>query len=322
MRLVIILLLLSFGTSNLLGLRSAALSNGFLRQNGLAVPSISATRRSQLVLLRGGKSPKSKSSTKRKKVLKESSIKDIPSDDIDFEENFGKDKQIIRSQNYIFTVVKQFFTRTPPITLFYLTTSITITCLSFFLNQNRWPSVLSFSWKDILLHFHFWKLFTGFFYLGSMDIFYPLTLQFIYQNMAQLEKLFCKNPEEFLFLILFGCTSLIGVYSVFGLPTNMLGHNLGSYLLYLWSKFFEGMDVNFMDLFVIKSEVLPFFFCLQSLLLEQQIPYGDLIGIFVGFVYYLLKQRGLIFIPSGFKNLFQMKFLKGRYEKLKEEFEV
>jgi Derlin-2/3 len=110
---------------------------------------------------------------------------------------------------------------------------------------------------------------------------------------------------------------------VLGLPMGMLGHNLGSFLLYLWSKYFEGMDVNFMDILILKSEFLPYFFCLQSLLLERQFPYGDLIGILVGYFYYLLKERGYLQSPTFLKAFFaKNRFFSQRYAKLKDDFEL
>jgi hypothetical protein len=211
--------------------------------------------------------------------------------------------------------------RTPPITLGYLFTSVTVTVLAFFFNSNQWPSFLSFSWKSILKG-QLWRLISGFFFLGPLDIFYPLTLQFIWQNMSQLEKLSYKEPEEFVTLLLFGCFSLVLVYSLIGLPMTFLGHNLGAYLLYIWSKLFEGMDVNFMDLFVLKSELLPYFFCLQSLLLEQQIPYGDIIGIIIGYLYSMFRQRNLLNAPSFFNSFFRQNlFLRKQYEKFRDDFE-
>mmetsp|Transcript_23061 Transcript_23061/g.25266 ORF Transcript_23061/g.25266 Transcript_23061/m.25266 type:complete len:330 (-) Transcript_23061:28-1017(-) len=220
-------------------------------------------------------------------------------------------------------ILKRTWDRTPPITLAYLIASISLTTYAFCFNQNRWPSILHFNWTDVLLKWHFWKLITGFLFLGPFDLFYPLTLQFIWQNMSQLEKLFYKTPEEFFFLLLFGGTMLILFYTILGLPMTMLGHNLGSYLLYIWSKLFEGMDVNFMDIFVLKSELLPYFFCLQSILLEQQFPTGDLLGIVIGYLYYLLKQKNRIWIPEAVKSFFRSSpFLQSKYSKFKDDFEL
>jgi hypothetical protein len=218
--------------------------------------------------------------------------------------------------------VAKIVSRTPPVTLTYLFISLAVTVLAFFFNSNQWPSSLSFNWNSILLKGQVWRLISGFFFLGPLDIFYPLTLQFIWQNMSQLEKLSYKEPEEFVILLLFGCFSLVLVYSLIGLPMTFLGHNLGAYLLYIWSKLFEGMDVNFMDIFVLKSEFLPYFFCLQSLLLEQQIPYGDIIGILIGYLYSVLRKRNLLKSPSFLSSFIRRNlFLRTQYEKFKDDFE-
>lgn len=279
---------------------------------------------SKLANIRGGrkeigmetnKHPKSKSKASKREKLKEESEAEQLKLKVDTQGHF--------MNSNIFQTLSQFINRTPPITLVYLLISAFITILSFMFNHNQWPQFLMFNWNDILLRGCLWKLLSGFFYLGSLDIFYPLTLQFIHQNMSQLEKLFCKSPEEFFCLICFGCASLIVLYTVLGLPMGMLGHNLGSFLLYLWSKYFEGMDVNFMDILILKSEFLPYFFCLQSLLLERQFPYGDLIGILVGYFYYLLKERGYLQSPTFLKAFFaKNRFFSQRYAKLKDDFEL
>jgi hypothetical protein len=68
-------------------------------------------------------------------------------------------------------------------------------------------------------------------------------------------------------MLLFGGFALISLYSLLGISTKFLGHNLATYLVYIWSRVFEGSDVNFMDILTLKSEMLPWFFCAQTFLL-------------------------------------------------------
>jgi hypothetical protein len=49
-----------------------------------------------------------------------------------------------------------------------------------------------------------------------------------------------------------------------------------------------------MDLFVTKSELLPWFFCLQTLVLEGELPIADFLGIVVGHLYHYLSKRKLL----------------------------
>lgn len=218
------------------------------------------------------------------------------------------------------SIFSGFFSKTPPMTLMYLTSSIALTILCFLLNQNYWPDFLTFSWSG-LTNFQLWRLLTGFLFLGGLDLFYPLTLQFVWQHMSYLEKMNYKSPEDFLVLVLFGMASLIGVYSFLGISMRYLGHNLATYLVYIWSKVLEGMDVNFMDLFLLKAELLPWFFCVQTYLLEQQIPWADLIGILVGHGYWYLRQKRLLVAPESWKAFFRQPFWQHYYQQYKAEFE-
>ena len=222
---------------------------------------------------------------------------------------------------HVFDKVTDIWHKTPPLTQVYLLSSIVFTTLSFLVNKNQWPEFLTFEWKPILTQFQFWRLFTGFLFFGPLDIFYPLTLQFVWQHMSQLEKLNYKHPEEFFVMIIFGAVTLIGLYTLFGISTHFLGHNLATYLVYIWSRVFEGSDVNFMDLLVLKAEMIPWFFCAQTFLLEHEIPVADLIGIAVGHFYYYLKQKKKLFVPEPIKNWFEKPEVISLYKRFKDEFE-
>ncbi len=217
--------------------------------------------------------------------------------------------------------IRGLWRKTPPITQVYLGSAVLLTVTNFFLNGNHWPEWLSFQLKSTVLRLQVWRFFTGFLFLGQLDIFYPLTIQFVWQHMAQLERLHYKQPEEFIVLLLFGMTTLIAVYQITGISTNFLGHNLATYLVYIWSRLFEGLDVNFLDIIMLKSEMLPWFFCAQTWVLEQQLPFADLIGIGVGHLYWYLRQRQLLHAPSELSGWFQRQEVKNLYAQFREDFE-
>lgn len=210
--------------------------------------------------------------------------------------------------------------KTPPMTQLYIGSSIAITFLSFVMNKNVWPDFLHFSWSDILSG-QIWRLGSAFLFFGQLDIFFPLTMQFIWQHMSQLEKLSYKNPEDFLVMVLFGGATLITVYTLLGISTKFLGHNLATYLVYIWSRVFEGTDVNFMDFAILKSEMLPWVFCAQTLLLEQELPLADLIGIAVGHLYYYLKKKDILKAPEPMRQWFRSELVKAKYAPFKTDFE-
>ena len=89
-------------------------------------------------------------------------------------------------------------------------------------------------------------------------------------------------------------THYILITSLCRLSPQFLGHNLSTFLVYIWARIFEGTDVNVMDLFVTKSELLPWFFCLQTLILEGELPVADFLGIVVGHLYHYLSKRKLL----------------------------
>lgn len=254
----------------------------------------------ELCSLRGGKSADAEDAANV-----DDGEEDSPDDD--------DGQRAISSQDIpILNKAKEIWRKTPPITQAYLGGSILITALSFVLNQNKWPDFLHFSWPSILSG-QFWRLISAFLYLGQLDLFFPLTMQFVWQHMSQLEKLNCTKPEDFCVMLAFGAASLIGLYSALGISTRFLGHNLATYLVYIWSRVFEGTDVSFMDLFTLKSEMLPWFFCAQTLLLEREVPWADLIGIFVGHLYYYLKQKDVLDAPDIVRSWFQSERVKAKY---------
>lgn len=216
--------------------------------------------------------------------------------------------------------VVEIWHKTPPITQVYIGSSLLITLLSFALNGNKWPELLHFDWPAVLTG-QIWRLYSAFLFFGQLDMFYPLTMQFVWQHMSQLEKLNYNKPEDFLVMVLFGAGSLIGIYSLMGISMKFLGHNLATFLVYIWSRVFEGSDINFMDIVTLKSEMLPWFFCIQTFVLEREIPFADLIGIVVGHLYYYLSSKGILQSPKLFRRWFDSDYMRNKYARFKNDFE-
>ena len=62
-----------------------------------------------------------------------------------------------------------------------------------------------------------------------------------------------KEPEQFVLMWTCGAVLLLGAYYATSMPPQNLGHNLACFLVYVWARTFEGHDVNFMDMFTIRS---------------------------------------------------------------------
>eukprot|EP01036_Dinobryon_divergens_P024673 gene24673-33144_t len=259
---------------------------------------------------------KRKENKKVEKVVEEVEEEEEEEEEVAEEETTESRKAIP-----LMSSISSLWSKTPPISQVYLLSSIVLTVSTFILNQNKWPDFLLFDWKSILFGFQYWRLFTAFLFFGPLDLFYPLTLQFVWQHMSQLEKLNYNKPEEFLLMLLFGGVTLITIYSFLGISMKFLGHNLATFLVYIWSRVFEGLDVNFMDIINLKAEMIPWFFCAQTYLLEKEVPFADLIGIVVGHLYHYMREKKVLRAPEFIKKLFESDEMKQKYAKFKDDFE-
>jgi Derlin-2/3 len=152
--------------------------------------------------------------------------------------------------------------RTPPITQGFLTLSIAITLGAMLFNGNQYPRCLLLDWSEVL-HGQVWRLLTAFMYFGPFDISFALTIQFVWQYMSQLEKVHHKEPEQFVIMWVTGAAFLLAAFACTALPTAHLGHNLSCFLVYVWARTYEGHEINFMELFTMRSELMPWFLALQ-----------------------------------------------------------
>lgn len=207
---------------------------------------------------------------------------------------------------------------TPPISQAYVFASALITLWAWIFNENTWPSALLLDWFSTIFRLQVWRPLTTLLHLGPFGLNYVLTLHFVWTYMSDLEKINAKAPEEFVLTLLIGCVSLFVAYAVTGLPNQMLGHNLASYMVYIWSRIYEGMSINMMDMFMVKAELMPWFFCLMSVVMEGGLPIADLLGIASGLLHqYLRRQRGLA-APASARKLFPAHFMS-EYKRIAAE---
>ena len=252
----------------------------------------------------------------------EDSNEDDDEDDFDIDEldDEGVGNEDAQKQNQLMLSLVDMWIKTPPITQIYVGTSISLTLAAFLFNKNQWPEVLNLDWKSVL-GLQVWRVFTAFLFFGPLGFNYLLTIHFVWTYMAQLEKLNYKNPEDFLTMLVFGGAALMVGYTVLGLSPKFLGHNLSTFLVYIWARVFEGTDVNVMDLFNLKAEYLPWFFCLQTAVLEGEMPFADILGIVVGHLYQYLTQQRILTTPGIVRNYFTSDNIKKKYMAYKDDFE-
>ena len=280
-----------------------------------------STSASKFLTLRGGKNEKKKTK-KKAPVAKE--VEDDETVDSQFDEDAAMQEldEDSNSSNQLLSSVGEMWTKTPPVTQIYIGGSVLLSLMVFTLNKNVWPEFLNLDWKKVLTRMELWRPFTAFLFFGPLGMNYLLTIHFVWTYMSQLEKLNFKAPEDFFILITFGAATLLPLYSILGLSTKFLGHNLSTYLVYIWARLFEGTDVNVMDLFLLRAEVLPWFFCAQTFILEGEVPFADLLGIVVGHLYHYLKKRNLLTAPPVVKSFFSTDAMKLKYAKFRDDFEL
>lgn len=216
------------------------------------------------------------------------------------------------------------FKSSPPLTKAFLTAAFAASALGTVLNNGDFPRFLSLDLKKVLPGFQLWRPFTAFLNIGPLGIFWFLTAQFVWQYMSSLEVLLHKTPYDFWIMIAFGMMSMVVVYPALRLSPRFLGHNLSTYLVYIWSRYNEGKEVNLFDMVTLKAELLPWFMVGQTALLEGEMPTLDLLGIAFGFIYYYLKSTGALQAPTWLATWYttspSAKTIKDKYDHISSDF--
>ena len=160
------------------------------------------------------------------------------------------------------TAIIEAYHKTPPLTKAYLTASFGAALLGYISNKNDFPSILQLDWKSVMKG-QFWRPLTAFLNFGPLGLGYIMTAQFVWTYMSTLERLNHSTPYDFWLMMFFGAGCMVAGYSMMGLSPRFLGHNLSTFLVYVWSRYHEGLEVNMFELFNTRAEMLPWFFLAQ-----------------------------------------------------------
>eukprot|EP00568_Trieres_chinensis_P013743 CAMPEP_0183294992 /NCGR_PEP_ID=MMETSP0160_2-20130417/3105_1 /TAXON_ID=2839 ORGANISM="Odontella Sinensis, Strain Grunow 1884" /NCGR_SAMPLE_ID=MMETSP0160_2 /ASSEMBLY_ACC=CAM_ASM_000250 /LENGTH=363 /DNA_ID=CAMNT_0025456391 /DNA_START=81 /DNA_END=1175 /DNA_ORIENTATION=+ len=239
-------------------------------------------------------------------------------DDVIGEDDFGEDGTLERASAA--------WAKTPPFTKMYLSASVAATLWGYLLNKNEFPRVLLLDWKPILTRMQLWRPLTAFLNVGPFGLGYAMTGHFVWTYMSTLERLNHDRPYDFWIMILFGCVTMVAGYTFLNISPRFLGHNLSTFLVYVWSRYHEGMEVNMFELFVTRAETLPWFFLAQTFLLEGELPVLDLLGIFFGHIYHHCKTSGIIRAPRALVEWYEKsessKAIRERYKSISSDFQM
>ena len=215
---------------------------------------------------------------------------------------------------------------TPPLTKGYLMASFAATLYGYIFCQNNFPSMLLLEWKPLLQRLQIWRLFTGFLNFGPFGLSYLMTAHFVWTYMATLERLNHDRPFDFWIMIAFGQLSMVIGYPILKLSPRFLGHNLSTFLVYIWSRYHEGVEVNMFELFNTRAELLPWFFLAQTFLLEGELPVLDFLGIVFGHIYHHCKTVGILRAPPALTEWYYHSEaaarIRNEYKQISSDFEV
>lgn len=242
--------------------------------------------------------------------------------DADFDtmdDDFGEESTLTRTW--------ESWKKTPPLTKAYLSASIAATGIGYLTNNNQFPPYFVMDWKPTFTKLQIWRPLTAFLNFGPFGIGYLMTGHFVWTYMSTLERLNHDAPYDFWVMILFGCASMVVGYTVLGVPPTYLGHNLSTFLVYVWSRYHEGLEVNMMELFNTRAELLPWFFLAQTALLEGEFPILDLLGIAFGHIYHHCKTTNILRTPKALIEWYKSdsKFsetIREKYKQISSDFEM
>jgi Derlin-2/3 len=233
------------------------------------------------------------------------------------------------SEQSTLSLALQAFQKSPPVTKLFLASSFFCSLMGYLQNKNDFPSYFLLDWKSTLTKFQFWRPVTAFLNFGPMGFGWLMTAHFVWTYMSTLERLNHNQPYEFWYMIFFGCSTMVMGYTFLNISPRFLGHNLSTFLVYVWSRYHEGLEVNMFDMFNTRAEMLPWFFLAQTFLLEGEFPILDLLGIVFGHVYHYLRSVGGIGrCPTFVKNWYEhgddkfAKAVREEYKKISSDFEM
>jgi Derlin-2/3 len=217
--------------------------------------------------------------------------------------------------------------KTPPLTKGYLSASMAATLYGYLFHKNEFPPALTLDWQPILYKLQWWRPLTAFLNFGPLGLGYLMTAHFVWTYMATLERLNYAKPYDFWIMILFGQLSMVIGYPVLKLSPRFLGHNLSTFLVYIWSRYHEGIEVNMFELFNTRAELLPWFFLAQTFLLEGELPVLDFLGIVFGHIYHHCKTVGILRAPDSLVAWYRgdssmAQRIRDLYKPISSDFEV
>mmetsp|Transcript_19954 Transcript_19954/g.29871 ORF Transcript_19954/g.29871 Transcript_19954/m.29871 type:complete len:233 (+) Transcript_19954:96-794(+) len=164
------------------------------------------------------------------------------------------------------------------------------------------PFSLYFNANLIFRKFQLWRLFTNFFFFGgtfSLDFLFHMFFLVRYSKQLE-ENAFRGKTADFFYFILYGATAMTILAPI--LKLYFLGSSLTFMMVYVWGRRNPYSRMNFLGLFPFTAPYLPWVLFSFSVVLGNS-GTVDLLGIFVGHLYYFLEDVYPRMIGSRYRLL-------------------
>jgi Derlin-2/3 len=149
------------------------------------------------------------------------------------------------------------------------------------------PLQLYLNYTNVFKHYQIWRIFTNFLFFDRLSINFILHIYFLYFYSRRLEEhSFHRKSADFLYMILFGVVCMLIIAPMLQLP--FMSHALVIMLLYVWSRRNPHEQLRLYGLFTVGAGYLSYILLLLGLMMGVN-PTVDLVGIFVGHLYFFLK---------------------------------
>ncbi|KAI2513364.1 Derlin-2/3 [Fragilaria crotonensis] len=149
------------------------------------------------------------------------------------------------------------------------------------------PFSLYFNWNLIFSEGQVWRLITTYLFFGVFSIDFLFHMYFLVRYCRLLEEGdFRGRTANFVVMISFGIVAMTLVASY--TDVTFLGSALTFMMIYVWGRRNEDVKMSFLGLFTFHAPYLPYVMLGFSVLLGNSVKV-DLIGIFVGHIYYFLE---------------------------------
>nr|CAK12751.1 Der1-like protein [Guillardia theta] len=151
------------------------------------------------------------------------------------------------------------------------------------------PMTLYLDWSAILFKFQIWRVVTNFCFLGKFGWPFIMNLIFMVQYSKTLEKDFNGSASDFLWCLIMGGALLCGINHVTGMMLPFLTIPLIFMTVWIWSRKHPNVQMSVFGLFNITSVHFPIFLLVLTMLMGGS-PVQNIMGYFVGHVYWFLKE--------------------------------